>query len=150
MVNKKQTRLIKRYQLEHLVPLFLTLISFWFWFNYFELTFFGILGLIINLIGLIIWWSAKITLGENWDAGYGKPNIKKLVTAGVYSKISHPLYLGINLTLIGLALIYTKLWFILIVLTIVIYFFTRMHVENKFLTKKLGKRYLDYKNKTWI
>ncbi|MCX6796490.1 MAG: isoprenylcysteine carboxylmethyltransferase family protein, partial [Candidatus Falkowbacteria bacterium] len=104
----------------------------------------------INIAGLIIWWSAKLTLSENWNAGYGKPKIKQLVTRGIYLKIRHPLYWGINLTLMGLVLMYPKVWFLIINFLIIVYFFHRMHVENNYLTEKLGKEYRDYKRKTWI
>ena len=150
MERKKEEAVIKRYQLEHLVPLALLIISVYFWIKFLKNNLFEVIGLIINIIGLIIWWSAKITLGENWSAGYGKPSVKKLVTSGIYSKISHPLYLGISLTLIGLAIIYQKIWFVIIDLIIVIYFFNRMHIENKYLIKRLGRQYKDYKRKTWI
>jgi len=150
MERKKADFLIKRYQLEHLVPLALTILSIYFWFNNFQYNGIYFTGLVISVIGLFIWWSAKIALGENWDAGYGQPKIKKLVTHGIYSKISHPLYLGINLTLIGLILIHQNIILSVISSIIVIYFFSRMYVETKFLTKNLGKKYLDYKKKTWI
>lgn len=150
MERKRADFLIKRYQLEHLVPLALTILSGYFWFNNFQKNWIYFIGLIVNVVGLFIWWSAKITLAENWDAGYGQPKIKKLVTRGIYSKISHPLYWGINLTLIGLCLIHLNIFLTIVSLIIVIYFFWRMKVENKFLTKKLGKKYLDYIKKTWI
>jgi protein-S-isoprenylcysteine O-methyltransferase Ste14 len=150
MNRKKEDFLIKRYQLEHLVPLAITILSIFLWIKFFQETPFKIIGLVLNITGLIIWWSAKITLGENWDAGYGKPQIKKLVTNGVYSKIRHPLYWGINLTLLGMTLIYSKNWFVLTSLVIVIYFFSRMSIEDKYLLKKLGKKYEKYKKKTWI
>jgi len=150
MDRKKQNSLIKRYQLEHLVPLVLTLFSFYIWFISFSLSLVYFLGIGVSIIGLFIWWSAKITLGENWDAGYGKPGLKKLVTTGIYSKICHPLYWGINLTLIGLCLVSLNPRIIIPSILIVIYFFWRMKVENLFLTKTLGKRYLSYKNSTWI
>jgi protein-S-isoprenylcysteine O-methyltransferase Ste14 len=150
MLRQKTDFLIKRYQLEHLIPLSLTIFSVYLWFDRFLPSWIYFTGLIINIVGLVIWWSAKITLSENWDAGYGQPRIKKLVTRGIYSKICHPLYLGINLTLIGLTLIHLNLFLSLTSLIIVIYFFRRMSIEDKFLTKKLGKKYLDYKKKTCI
>ncbi|MFA6428699.1 MAG: isoprenylcysteine carboxylmethyltransferase family protein [Candidatus Buchananbacteria bacterium] len=150
MEKEKTDALIKRYQLEHLVPFGLTAISIYFWCNYFQQSKFYFFGLFINFVGLIIWWSAKLTLAENWSAGYGKPQVKKLVTSGIYSKISHPLYWGINLCLIGLVLIYPKVWFATIDLLIVVYFFVRMKIEDKYLTKAVGKEYQDYKRKTWI
>jgi protein-S-isoprenylcysteine O-methyltransferase Ste14 len=150
MVTEKSSALIKRYQLEHLVPLALTIFSVYFWFNKFHQNWIYFIGLIINIVGLLIWWSAKITLAENWDAGYGKPKIKKLVTQGIYSKLRHPLYWGINLTLIGLCLIHLDIFLIIASIIIVIHFCWRMRVETNFLIKNLGKKYIDYKNKTWF
>ena len=150
MERKKEDKIIKRYQLEHLVPFALTLLSIFFWFNFFQYNLIELIGLCLNIIGLLIWWSAKITLAENWDAGYGQPKIKKLVTNGIYSKIIHPLYWGINLTLLGLAFMYPINWFVLIVLIIVIYFFSRMTIEDKYLAKQLEEEYQEYRKKTWI
>jgi protein-S-isoprenylcysteine O-methyltransferase Ste14 len=148
--KNKGRLLIKRYQLEHLVPLILTILSVYFWFSSFRQGWVYFIGLFINILGLIIWWLAKFALSDNWNAGYGKPIIKKLVTNGIYSKISHPLYLGINLTLAGQCLIHLNIFLIIPSLVIIIYFFWRMKIETKFLTKTLGKKYLDYRNKTWI
>jgi len=150
MKRKKSDFIIKRYKLEHLVPFVITIISVYFWFNYLDQTLLKVVGLVMNVLGLFIWWSAKITLGENWNAGYGKPRLKKLVTNGIYSKICHPLYWGINLTLIGIAFEYQKIWFIIIILLIVIYFFWRMRIEDRYLIKELGRKYPDYKKKTWF
>jgi len=150
MERKKADFLIKRYQLEHIVPLILTIFSVYFWFNQFQQNLFDFIGLAINILGLVFWWSAKLTLAENWNAGYGKPQIKKLVVHGIYSKICHPMYFGINLTLIGLVFIYPMVWFGIINLLIVAYFFRRMYVEDKYLMKTLGKEYQDYKKKTWL
>lgn len=150
MNRQKQEKLIKRYQLEHLVPLALTIFSGYFLINKFQLELVYIIGAIMNILGLSIWWSAKIKLGENWSAGYGKPQIKNLVTTGIYSKIRHPLYWGINLTLIGLCFIHQNIYLIIPSIIIVLYFFYRMRIETKFLTKTLGKKYLDYKKISWI
>lgn len=150
MERKKADFFIKRYQLEHIVPFAITVLSVYFWFNNFQQNIIYYLGLIINIAGLIIWWSAKITLAENWSAGYGKPKIKTLVTQGVYSKICHPLYWGINLTLIGSSLIHLNIFLIIPSLIITAYFFRRMSIEDKFLVKELGEKYLNYKKKTWV
>jgi len=150
MKGEKSEYFIKRYRLEHLVPLVLTILSVYFWVTFLNNDLLKIVGITINIVGLIIWWFAKLTLSENWAAGYGKPKIKQLVTHGIYSKIRHPLYWGINLTLTGLTLLYLKVWFIIISLLIIIYFFHRMYIEDNYLLEKLGKEYQDYKEKTWI
>jgi protein-S-isoprenylcysteine O-methyltransferase Ste14 len=150
MKVEKSEYFIKRYQLEHLVPSALTIISVYFWITFFNQNLLKIVGVAVNILGLIIWWFAKLTLDQNWNAGYGKPKIKQLVTHGIYSKIRHPLYWGINLTLLGLALLYPKVWFLIINSLIIIYFFYRMHIEDNYLSEKLGKEYQDYKRKTLI
>jgi len=149
-MERKEEALIKRYQLEHLVPLVITIVSIYFMIIKFQNNFVYFVGLVISLIGLFIWWSAKITLSENWSAGYGKPQIKNLVINGIYSKISHPLYWGVNITLVGLCFIHLNSFLTIISIIIIIYFFYRMRVETSFLTKKLGKRYIDYRKTTWI
>jgi len=55
MERKKEDKIIKRYQLEHLVPFALTLLSIFFWIKFFQQNLFTIFGLTINIIGLIIW-----------------------------------------------------------------------------------------------
>jgi len=107
-------------------------------------------GIAINITGLILWWSARLTLSKNWSTGFGKPKINQLVTHGIYSKICHPIYWGMNLTLTGLILIYPKYWFLVLGVLIIVYFFYRMKIENDYLSEKLGEEYRDYKRKTWF
>ncbi len=110
----------------------------------------NITGVTINIAGLFLWWSARLTLGKNWSTGFGRPQIKQLVTRGIYSKINHPLYWGINLTLIGLIILYPKPWFSLLGGVLIVYFFYRMGIENKYLSEKLGEEYRNYKRRVWI
>jgi protein-S-isoprenylcysteine O-methyltransferase Ste14 len=149
MERKRADFIMKKY---HIVPLLwsFTFLSIFFWFNNFQQNWIYFTGLAINILGLFIWWSAKVKLAENWYPGWGQPKIKKLITGGVYSKICHPIYWGINLTLIGISLIHPNIYLIIPSMAIIAYFFWRMKIETKFLIKTLGKRYLDYKDKTWI
>ena len=80
--------------------------------------------------------------------GVGDPD--KLVTAGIYSKIRHPMYIGLVLLHIGfplaaksfVACLSTILWAgIICVWT---------HFEEKNLERRFGQRYIDYKKQTWF
>ncbi|MFA6301379.1 MAG: isoprenylcysteine carboxylmethyltransferase family protein [Candidatus Paceibacterota bacterium] len=139
----------KRYYLKYSIPTLLTLFSIYFWITFFNFNFIKIVGIVINIVGLTVWWLAKLTLAKNWGVGFGKPKIKQLVTHGIYSKILHPMYWGINLTLVGLVLLYPKIWFSIINLLIIFYFFYRMKIEDSYLSEKLGEKYQNYKGKTW-
>jgi protein-S-isoprenylcysteine O-methyltransferase Ste14 len=142
--------LIKKFHLEYSISGILTIISIYFWVTSLNYDFLKIIGVAINIAGLIIWWSGRLTLAKNWDTGFGRPKIKQLVTHGIYSKIGHPIYWGINLTLIGLIMLYPEFWFALISLLIIAYFFYRMKEESRYLSEKLGEEYTNYERKTWI
>ncbi|MFA5889273.1 MAG: isoprenylcysteine carboxylmethyltransferase family protein [Candidatus Paceibacterota bacterium] len=150
MMQEKIEYSIKVLHLKHSFLLLMTVISIYFYVTTLESSFLEIVGIVINIIGLFIWWFAKITLAENWGVGFGKPKVNQLVTHGIYSKISHPMYWGANLTFVGLIFLYPKIWFIVVSLLLIIYFFKRMGLEDKYLTEKFGKEYQDYKGKTWI
>ncbi|UCB45140.1 MAG: isoprenylcysteine carboxylmethyltransferase family protein [Spirochaetota bacterium] len=74
----------------------------------------------------------------------------KLVTTGIYSKIRHPMYIGLVLLHIGLPFIFksfiaclsTILWASLIAI------WTRF--EEKNLEQRFGKEYIEYKQQTWF
>jgi protein-S-isoprenylcysteine O-methyltransferase Ste14 len=65
-------------------------------------------------IGLAIW--ARLTLGRNW----GMPNSHKegaeLITAGPYAVIRHPIYSGVSLALLGMAMVGGVAWFLFFLL----------------------------------
>ncbi len=148
MTQEKIEYLIKKFHLKYSIPVTLTIISIYFWTTFLDPNFLDIAGVIINVLGLVVWWLAKLTLAENWNIGFGKPKINQLVTHSIYSKIRHPMYWGINLTFTGLILLNPEFWFSIISLFIIVYFFSRMRIEDKYLSEKLGKEYLDYKEKT--
>ena len=150
MNQEKIERLIKIFHLKDSILIALTTVSIYFWLNFFYSDLWKNVGMVTNIVGLLTWWTAKLTLAKNWNVGFGKPKINKLVTHGIYSKIRHPMYWGINFTLTGLILLYLNGWFVALCLLTIIYFFNRMRVENDYLSKELGEEYKNYKDRTWI
>lgn len=73
-----------------------------------------------------------------------------LVTSGIYSKIRHPMYIGLVLLHIGFPFIFksfiacmsTVLWAALIGIW--------THFEEKNLERRFGQQYIDYKRQTWF
>ena len=150
MKQEKTKNVIRRFHLEYSISIVLIFLSIYFWITFLNHSLIKIIGLLTNIVGLIMWQSARMTLGENWNTDLGKPEIKRLVTHGIYSKIRHPIYWGMILTLIGLILLNPNLWFSIVSLLIMIYFFYRMGLENNYLSENLGEKYENYKRKTWI
>nr|MBI5455466.1 DUF1295 domain-containing protein [Candidatus Levybacteria bacterium] len=60
-----------------------------------------ILGLILALLGLILWVLSYINLGRSFGV---LPQKQKRVKKGVYKYLNHPMYIGIWLTFLGLSL----------------------------------------------
>ncbi len=141
---------IQKLHLGRLLSILLTVTSIYFWSAVQNLDSLHIIGIVINVAGLFLWWTARLTLGNNWSTGFGKPRVRQLVTHGVYSKIRHPLYWGMIATFIGLILLYPQPLFTAISIVFILYFSYRMKVESDYLLEKLGEEYRNYKNKTWI
>lgn len=106
----------------------------------------GVLGVLGSLTGIILWIWGFISLGKSFSV---LPKAKKLQTTGIYKYFCHPIYMGIGLSCLGIAialgswpgLIYAI--FIVIPLNII-----RAKREEKVLMAKFGQKYFEYQQKT--
>jgi protein-S-isoprenylcysteine O-methyltransferase Ste14 len=81
---------------------------------------------------------------------HGVGDADSLVTTGIYSKIRHPMYIGLVLLHLGYPLIFksftgclsTVLWALIIAVW--------THFEEKNLERSFGQRYIQYKRQTWF
>jgi protein-S-isoprenylcysteine O-methyltransferase Ste14 len=138
---------MKRHHYENLLPLAFTIISIGIFIFYYWNRVHNYIGMVFTVVGLIIWWTGKLTLGDAWAI---KAKAKKLVTKGIYSKIRNPIYLGLLLTMVGWAIyIPCPFWAVASLISIPI-FIIRPKNEEKVLAEKFGKKYKDYKKKTWF
>jgi protein-S-isoprenylcysteine O-methyltransferase Ste14 len=104
----------------------------------------GFLGLGIRI--LTVGFTPKGTSGRNTGAGQ---IAEELNTAGVYSMVRHPLYLGNFFMWLAPVLILTDLWFTLFFcLFYWIYYEKIMYAEEQFLRKKFGEVYLEWATQT--
>jgi len=77
----------------------------------------------------------------------------RLVTCGPYRFSRNPLYLALLLLMAGIALFYASVWLLLAVPVLyLILLFKAVKPEEKYLSGKFGKKYLDYtaKVRRWI
>lgn len=73
----------------------------------------------------------------------------EVVDSEVYSIVRHPLYFFSFLMLVGFCLLISRIEvFVVAIFIFIICFFPMMKNEEKFLEKKFGQNYVDYKNKT--
>lgn len=101
----------------------------------------NIVGVVLFLIGLIIHeYSHKI----HKQAHQESEKIEKLVTEGIYSKIRHPLYLGLILMYFGFAFSWGIVWILIPAIIFVILTILTAIREEEVMKEKFRKEYEEY------
>ncbi len=88
---------------------------------------------------------ARVQLGTSFSV---KAQPKGLVTHGLYSRIRHPMFMFVSLTIFGLALALSFPYLLLFLVVFVPLQFYRSRQEDRLLEEKFGQAYLEYKEKT--
>lgn len=106
-----------------------------------------IAGIVIAVLGDIIFAAAVYTMGDSWRAGIAKDDKTALVTSGIYRISRNPAFLGFYLVYAGILLLFFN-W-ALCVLTV--FAVTMLHLqvlqEEKHLADVFGNAYITYKSK---
>jgi protein-S-isoprenylcysteine O-methyltransferase Ste14 len=79
-----------------------------------------------------------------------KAQSKGLVTHGLYARFRHPLYLFVDLTVVGLSLALAQPLLLVIVLVAALIQIYRSRKEDRLLEEKFGEAYREYKKRTWF
>ena len=106
-----------------------------------------LIGLIIFILGVIIWALAKTAMGKT------AINItpEKFVSKGIYSKLRHPMYLALIIMFIGLCLMFNSIvGMVLLALGIIPWHIYRVKAEEKAMIDKFGDQYTEYIKRTWF
>jgi len=90
---------------------------------------------------------ARLQLGKSFSV---TPQAKGLVTHGLYSRIRNPMYVFLDLALVGVALA-TDSWYPLLPLIILVPLQVRNSGrEARLLQEKFGAAYSEYRRSTWF
>lgn len=104
-------------------------------------------GVALGAISFTLVILARAQLGKSFAVG---PQAKDLVTHGLYSRLQHPMYLFVDLTVCGIALAVQR-WYVLLILALLLVLQTRNALgERKVLREKFGERYDLYRRGTWF
>ncbi len=102
----------------------------------------GVLVLVgVGLVGL-----ARRQLG---DAFAIAPRAKGLVTGGLYARIPHPMYVFLDVALLGLVIMLREGWLLVVWGAIVLVQAWQARRETKVLQRAFGPAYLEYRRRTW-
>jgi protein-S-isoprenylcysteine O-methyltransferase Ste14 len=106
-----------------------------------------ITGLAFATISFALVVLARVQLGKSFAV---TPKAQDLVTHGLYSRLRHPMYVFVDLTICAITLA-TLRWYVLLPLVILLPLQVRnAHKERKLLQEKFGERYEIYRQGTWF
>jgi protein-S-isoprenylcysteine O-methyltransferase Ste14 len=110
---------------------------------------FFVIGSFLALIGLIIRISSILTLKQQFTYTVTKIENHELIETGLYKKIRHPGYLGQLIIFLGISTCLSN-WIsiLLMIVPVLLGYLNRIIVEEKFLVKHMGQKYLDYQTRT--
>jgi protein-S-isoprenylcysteine O-methyltransferase Ste14 len=115
---------------------------------YYWNTFF-IIGSILEIIGLIIRVTSILTLKQQFTYTVTKIENHKLVETGLYKNIRHPGYLGQLIIFLGISTTLSNwLSVLLMIIPVLLGYLNRINVEEKFMVKQMGQKYIDYQKRT--
>lgn len=106
-------------------------------------------GLILLVLGLILRWSAVLSLGKAFSSNVAIRDAQRVRTTGLYRWMRHPSYTGLILLFIAIGL-HARNWIALLIIVIPPTFMLlrRIHVEEIALREHFGGEYIDYSQKT--
>ncbi len=110
-----------------------------------EYHFIPTLGILLIVLGLILRWTAILTLKKYFTVNVAILSNHKVIQKGIYGFIRHPAYTGSLLSFLGLGISFSN-WLssVVIFLPIIVAFIYRIKVEEKALVEAFGDEYLNY------
>jgi protein-S-isoprenylcysteine O-methyltransferase Ste14 len=110
---------------------------------------FFVAGVLLIIIGLIIRIKAISELKQHFTYTVTEIENHELIETGLYRNIRHPGYLGQLFIFMGTALSFSN-WLSVVFMMIPVLFgyINRIGVEERFMIKQLGQKYIDYQKRT--
>jgi protein-S-isoprenylcysteine O-methyltransferase Ste14 len=106
------------------------------------------IGIIVSLLGVIIFIIAMTTMRDSWRAGIDKTQETKMIKTCIYKYSRNPAFVGFDLFYLGLALLFSNVLNVLCACISILMLHLQILEEEKFLPTIFGTEYLEYKKKT--
>jgi len=94
-------------------------------------------------IGFAIW--ARLSLGGNWSGTITVKENHTLVKKGPYVIVRHPIYSGLFVALLGMAIVFREVRGLIGAGLLLVMFGIRLRMEERFMTEEFGSEYREYK-----
>jgi len=106
-----------------------------------------IVGLAIAAPAFVLFVLSRLQLGRAFSF---EAKASTLVTAGLYSRIRHPIYVFGGLMLAGMLVFVDRPWWLLIFVLLIPVQLLRVRKEEQVLEAKFGDAYRAYRRRTWL
>lgn len=107
------------------------------------------LGFILFFISCLIRWRGFAAIGKYFNPRIAVYEDHELISGGAYGAIRHPLYLGVFISLIAIAMILSSWGALLITLLATLPALVyRINLEEAFMVKHFGDQYREYMKRT--
>jgi protein-S-isoprenylcysteine O-methyltransferase Ste14 len=108
-------------------------------------------GLCVIVIGIVVRWTAILTLRKFFTANIVIQSDHRIIKNGIYRFVRHPSYSGSIISFFGLGLAFSN-WISIAVLVIPITFalIKRSRLEEKALLSTFGEEYESYRKTSWV
>jgi protein-S-isoprenylcysteine O-methyltransferase Ste14 len=108
----------------------------------------GAVGLFLVLIGISFAIWARLQLGGNWSATVSVKEGHTLIRQGPYTVVRHPIYSGLLLALLGVAIIVGEVRGLMGVVVFFIALWLKSSMEERFMLEEFGVEYRSYQQRT--
>jgi protein-S-isoprenylcysteine O-methyltransferase Ste14 len=102
----------------------------------------------LGLASLLLWTWTQVELGALWSAQLQLREQHRLVTAGPYSRMRHPLYTAMLLWAASLALVSANWLFVAVAVLTAGVFFIRVPREEQMMIERFGDEYRQFMQRT--
>ncbi len=102
------------------------------------------IGAVLIPTGLFIFAWAQVSFGDSWRVGIDNDNPGELITKGIFAFSRNPIFVSIDLYMIGAFLINGTMIFLFTGVLIILNLHYQITHEEKFLAKNYGQMYQDY------
>lgn len=102
----------------------------------------------LHILSSVLIFGGFILIAKAWETLYKSQKEGKLATAGVYSYIRHPQYLGFILIIIGFLLQWPTLITLIMAPILIVRYIRLGKEEENYVLKKFGSKYSVYKKDT--
>lgn len=107
------------------------------------------LGLVVELAGVIIAVPARRELGRNWSSSVRIAEDHQLVRTGPYRWIRHPIYTGVLLLYLGLALEAGRLSALAGIALVTAAYWRKIGLEERALADRFGPEFAAWRKASW-